>query len=141
MEIEASEDEVEPIRKGTLSLVTVKLYQGDGLGPETVTMEIEEFNNLASGLDMEDVIRRAGPAYPPREQARPVPLSAVDKLDYSTLEHAGKPHRGKTTDAEKEAVRGNLAAINERLKSDGIRTLDLDNAQHVTRYGVHSRWA
>jgi hypothetical protein len=137
VEIEASEDEVEPIRKGALSLVTVKLYQGDGSEPETVTMEIEESNNLASGLDMEDVIRRAGPAYPPREQARPVPASAVDKLDYSTLEHAGKPHRGKTTDAE-ETVRGNLAAINERLKSDGIRTLDLDNAQHVTRYGLEA---
>jgi hypothetical protein len=27
--------------------------------PETVTMEIEEFNDLAGGLDMEDVIRRA----------------------------------------------------------------------------------
>jgi hypothetical protein len=54
------------------------------------------------------------------------------------LEHAGKPHRGKTTDAEKETVRSNLAAINERLKSDGIRTIDLDNAEHVTRYGLET---
>jgi hypothetical protein len=138
VEIEASEDEVKPIRKGALSLVTVKLYRGDGSAPETVTMEIEEFNNLAAGLDMEDVIRRAGPAYPPRKQARSAPASAVDKLDYSTLEHAGKPHRGKTTDAEKETVRGNLAAINERLKSDGIRTIDLNNAEHVTRYGLET---
>ena len=140
VEIEASLDEVEPIRKGALSLVTVKLYQGDGSEPETVTMEIEEFNNLAGGLDvdMEDVIRRAGPAYSPRKQARSVPASAVDKLDYTTLEHAGKPHRGKTTDAEKETVRGNLAVINERLKSDGIRTIDLSNAEHVTRYGLET---
>jgi hypothetical protein len=138
VEIEASLDEVEPIRKGALSLVTVKLYQGDGSEPETVTMEIEEFNNLAGGLDMDDVIRRAGPAYPPRKQARSVPASAVEKLDYSALEHAGKPHRGKTTDAEKETVRGNLAVINERLKSDGIRTIDLSNAEHVTRYGLET---
>jgi hypothetical protein len=138
VEIEAAEDEVEPIRKGALSLVTVKLYQGDGSGPETVTMEIEEFNNLAGGVDMEDVIRRAGPAYPPRKQTRSAPASAVDKLDYSTLEHAGKPHRGKTTDAEKETVRVNLAAINERLRSDGIRTIDLDNTEHVARYGLET---
>jgi hypothetical protein len=138
VEIEASEDEVEPIRKGALSLVTVKLYQGNGSAPETVTMEIEEFNNLAGGVDMEDVIRRAGPAYPPRKQTRSAPLSAVDKLDYSTLQHAGKPHRGKTTDAEKETVRANLAVINERLKSDGIRIIDLDNAEHVTRYGLET---
>jgi hypothetical protein len=115
VEIEASLDEIEPIRKGALSLVTVKLYQGDGSEPETVTMEIEEFNNLAGGVDMEDVIRRAGPAYPPRKQARSAPLSAVDKLDYSTLEHAGKPHRGKTTDAEKEpyGVISRLSHTNE----------------------------
>ena len=138
VEIEASLDEVEPIRKGALSLVTVKLYQGDGSEPETVTMEIEEFNNLAAGLDMDDVIRRAGPAYPPRKRARPALASAVDKLDYSTLQHAGKPHRGKTTDAEKETVQGNLTAINERLKSDGIRTIDLNNAEHVTRYGLET---
>ena len=62
----------------------------------------------------------------------------MDKLDYSTLEHAGKPHRGKTTDAEKETVRGNLAVINERLKGDRIRIIHLDNAEHVTRYGLEA---
>jgi hypothetical protein len=138
VEIEAAKDGVEPIRKGALSLVSLKLYQGDGSEPETVTMEIEEFNSLAGGMDMADIIRRAQPAYPPRKQARPTPASAGDKLDYSTLEHAGKPHRGKTTDAEKETVRNNLAIVNERLKRDGIRTIALDNAEHVTRYGLEA---
>ncbi|MCA1682023.1 MAG: hypothetical protein LC700_02595, partial [Actinobacteria bacterium] len=50
----------------------------------------------------------------------------------------GKPHRGKTTEAEKETVRGNLDAINERLKADGMRTIDLDNAEHVSRYGLEA---
>ncbi len=136
VEIEASLDEVEPIRKGALSLVSLKLYLGDGSEPEVITAEVEEFNNLASGLDMADVIRRAGPAYPPRRQTRPVPV--VDKLDYSTLEHAGKPHRGKTTDAEKDTVRQNLAAINERLKADGMRIIDLADAEHVARYGLEA---
>ncbi|MCA1606432.1 MAG: hypothetical protein LC775_13405 [Acidobacteria bacterium] len=136
VEIEASTEEVEPIRKGALSLVSLKLYQGDDSEPETVTMEIDAFNKLANGMDMADIIRRAQPAYPPRKQARPAP--AAEKLDYSTLEHAGKPHRGKTTEAEKETVRNNLDAINERLKRDGIRTIDLDNAEHVERYGLEA---
>jgi hypothetical protein len=136
VEIEASLDEVEPIRKGALSLVSLKLYLGDRSEPEVITAEIEEFNNLATGLDMADVIRQAAPAYPPRRQTRPVPV--IDKLDYSTLEHAGKPHRGKTTDAEKDTVRQNLAAINERLKADGMRTIDLADAEHVTRYGLEA---
>jgi hypothetical protein len=136
VEIEAAADEVESIRKGALSVVSLTLYQGDGSEPEAVTMEIEAFNELAGDMDMTDVIRRAEPAYPPRKQARPAPGPATEKLDYSTLEHAGKPHRGKVTEAEKQTVRDNLPAINERLKRAGIRTVDLDNAEHVARYGL-----
>jgi hypothetical protein len=138
VELEAAQDEVEPIRRGALSVVSLKLYPGDGSEPEAVTMEIEAFNKLAGDMDMADVIQRAEPAYPPRKQARLAPVSATDKLDYSTLEHAGKPHRGKTMEAEKEIVRNNLPAINERLKRDGIRTIDLDNAEHVARYGLEA---
>jgi hypothetical protein len=137
VEVEASLDEVEPIRKSALNLVSLKLYLvGDGSEPEVITAEVQEFNNLATGLDMADIIRRAQPAYPPRKQTRPAPV--VDKLDYSTLEHAGKPHRGKTTDAEKDMVRQNLAAINERLEAEGIRTIDLNNPEHVARYGLEA---
>jgi hypothetical protein len=138
VEIEAAQDEVDPIRKGALSVVSLKLHQGDGSEPEAVTMEIEAFNKLAGDMDMADIIRRAQPAYSPRKQTRPTPAPAIEKLDYSTLEHAGKPHRGKTTEAEKETVRSNLAAINDRLQRDGIRTIDLDNAEHVTRYGLEA---
>jgi hypothetical protein len=138
VELEAAQDEVELIRKGALSVVSLKLYLGDGSEPEAVTMEIEEFNKLAGDADMVDVIRQAQPAYPPRKQTRPAAASAIDKLDYSSLEHAGKPHRGKVTDAEKEAVRTNLPLINERLKNDGIRTIDPDNPEHVARYDLHA---
>ena len=136
VELEAAQDEIETIQKNALSVVSLKLYQGDGSEPEAVTMEIETFNQLAGKNDMIDVIRRAKPAYPPRKQARQALAPTVDKLDYSTLEHAGKPHRGKITDAEKETVCNNLAAINERLKRDGIRTIDLGNTDHVARYGL-----
>jgi hypothetical protein len=138
VEIEAAQHEVDTIRKGALSVVSLKLYQSDGSEPEVVTMEIEAFNNLAGGVDMVDIIRRAEPAYPPRRKARSAPVPTADKLNYSTLEHAGKPHRGKITEAEQETVRNNLAAINDRLKRDGVRTIDLDNAEHVTRYGLEA---
>jgi hypothetical protein len=136
VEIEAAQNEIDLIRKGALSVVSLKLYQGDGSEAEAVTMEIESFNNLAGQMDMADLIRRAEPAYPPRKRSRPTTAPTVDKLDYSTLEQAGKPHRGKATEAERETVRNNLAAINDRLKRDGIRTIDLDNAEHVARYGL-----
>lgn len=105
MQIEAARDEVESIREGALSVVRIKLYHGDGSEPEAVTMEIETFNELAGDTDMADVIHRAEPAYPPRRQVRSAPMSTGEKPDYATLEQAGKPHRGRTTDAEKEIVR------------------------------------
>ena len=138
VEIEVSEDEVEPIRKGALSVVSLKIYQANGSAPEAITMEIEAFNQLAGEVDMVDIIRRAEPAYPPRKQVKSAPASVAERLEYATLEHAGKPHRGKTTDAEKEIVRNNLDVINERLKRDGMRTIKLDDPEMVSRYGLEA---
>jgi hypothetical protein len=137
IEIEISSEEAGPIRGGALEVVSLKLYRGDGSEPEIITMEIEAFNKLAGDMDMADVIHRARPAYAPRKQTKPAP-AATDKLDYASLEHAGKPHRGKTTDAEKEIVRSNLDKINERLERDGLRTIKLDDAEMVARYGLEA---
>jgi hypothetical protein len=138
VEIEASKEEVAPIRNRTLDVVSLKIFMGDGSEPEPVTMEIEAFNKFAGDMDMADVICRAQPAYPPRKQAKQAPVSTTQKLDYASLEHAGKPHRGKTTDAEKEIVRNNFEKINERLEQDGMRTIRLDDAEMVARYGLEA---
>lgn len=138
VEIEVGKEEAASIRSNALRVVSLKLYQGDGSAPETVTMEIEAFNKLAGAVDMADVIRKAAPAYPPGRQTKPAAASTVDKVDYATLEHAGKPHRGKTTDAEKEIVRNNLEKINERLERDGMRTISLDDPEMMARYGLEA---
>lgn len=135
VEIEAAQDEIKQVLGTSLDVVSLKVFMGDGSEPQTATMDIAAFNNLADGMDMADVIRRARPASPPRRQARSAP-AAVDKLDYASLDHAGKPHRGKTTDAEKEIIRNNLDKINERLERDGLRTIKLDDAEMVARYGL-----
>lgn len=138
VELEAAADEVEAIRTGVLNVVSLKLYPGDGSAPETITMEVEAFNKLAGDMDMSDVLQRAQPAYPPRRPTKTAATSTADKLDYASLEHAGKPHRGKTTDAEKEIVRNNLDEINKRLERDGLRTIRLDDAEMVARYGLEA---
>jgi hypothetical protein len=137
VELEAALDEVVEIRSSVLNVVSLKLYHGDGSVPETVTMETEAFNRLAGDMNMEDVLRKAQPAYPPRRPTKAASAS-IDKLDYASLEHAGKPHRGKTTDAEKEIVCNNLGKINERLERDGLRTIKLDDAEMVARYGLET---
>jgi hypothetical protein len=136
VELEVAAGEVDAIRTSVLNVVSLKLYQGDGSAPETVTMEVEAFNKLAGDMDMADVLHRAQPAYPPRKLTKSTVSSTTDKLDYGSLEHAGKPHRGKTTEVEKEIVRNNLDKINERLQRDGLRTIRLDDAEMVARYGL-----
>lgn len=136
VKLEAATDEVETIRTSALNVVSLQLYPGDGSVPETVTMEVEAFNKLAGDMGMVEVLRSAQPAYPPRRPTKPTAVPATDKLDYASLEHAGKPHRGKTTDAEKEIVRSNLDKINERLERDGMRTIRLNDPEMVARYGL-----
>ena len=62
--------------------------------------------------------------------------SRGDRLDYGTLEHAGKPHKGKVTDAEKQLVREHLEEINERLAGQGFRTISVSDPEQVERYGL-----
>lgn len=64
------------------------------------------------------------------------PRASSEKIDYSSIEHAGKPHRGKTTDAEKLMVRQNFTVINERLARDGMRRIDPSDPEHRERYGL-----
>jgi len=58
------------------------------------------------------------------------------RVSYATLEHAGEPHKGKTTDAEKQLVRDHFEEINDRLVAHGLRTISLDDPEHVERYGL-----
>ena len=58
------------------------------------------------------------------------------RVSYATLEHAGEPHKGKTTDAEKQLVRDHFEEINDRLVAQGVRTISLDDPEHVERYGL-----
>jgi hypothetical protein len=64
--------------------------------------------------------------------------SRGDRLDYTTLEHAGKPHKGKITDTEKQLVHDHLDEINDRLAEQGLRTISLTESEHVERYGLHA---
>jgi len=58
VEIEASKDEVEPIRNGALNVVSLKLYQGDGSPPETITIPNREATSSTG-------VTRPGSTVPP----------------------------------------------------------------------------
>ncbi|MFE2107317.1 hypothetical protein ACFXAF_15780 [Kitasatospora sp. NPDC059463] len=139
VEIEALPGELAGVAGLALDLVTVELHYPDGDEPETVVMTAEAFDRLATAAPMAEVLRGAERA------ARPVPVqsapagaaaSARERVNYASLEHAGRPHKGRTTDAEKLLVQQHLDEINARLTAEGIRAVDLGNPEHVTRYGL-----
>src|SRR5580700_549564 len=135
VEIEALTDEAEAIEEAALRVAVVDLYLRDDLEPRRLVLEADVFDKLATDNPMSELLIAARPAR--RSSRAPANGTARgDRLDYATLEHAGKPHKGKTTDTEKQLVRDHLAEINERLARQGLRTISLTDPDHIERYGL-----
>ena len=135
VEIEAHRDEVQAITDAALQVAVVDLYVADEAEPRRVVLDAAVFDKLATGRPMAELLIAAPPAKrAPRSRA--TAAAGNERIDYSTLEHAGKPHKGKTTDAEKQLVREHLDEINKRLSAEGQRTIDLHDPSHVERYGL-----
>jgi hypothetical protein len=100
-----------------------------------VVLDVAEFDKLATDKPMSEILATARPT---RRASRSATAAASreDRTNYATIEHAGKPHKGKTTDAEKRLVREHLDEINERLAAQNLRTISLTDPDHVERYGL-----
>lgn len=58
------------------------------------------------------------------------------RIDYTSPEHAGEPHRGTISEAEKAYVRDHLDEVNARLREQGLREIVPDDPEMAERYGV-----
>jgi hypothetical protein len=135
VEIEALTDEAEVIEQAALRVAVLDLYLPEDIEPRRIVMEADAFDKLASENPMNQLLIAARPVRrSPKTPANGG--SRGDRLDYATLEHAGKPHKGKTTDLEKQLVREHFDEINQRLAEQGIRTISLTDPEHVERYGL-----
>ncbi len=136
VEIEALTDEAEAIEQAALRVAVIDLYLPDDIVPRRIVLESDAFDKLASQNPMDELL---GAARPVRRSTRPTVSggSRGDRPDYATLEHAGKPHKGKVTDAEKQLVRDHIDEINQRLAGQGLRTISLADPEHVERYDLH----
>ncbi|HTX29650.1 MAG TPA: hypothetical protein VME19_21805 [Streptosporangiaceae bacterium] len=135
VEIEALTDEAKVIEQAALRVVVVDLYLPDDYEPRRITMDAAAFEELASQKPVSEMLIGARPA---RRGARAAANGSPRNggADYASLQHAGQPHKGKTTDAEKLLVQEHFDEINERLAAQGHRTLSLDDPEHVERYGL-----
>jgi hypothetical protein len=134
VEIEALLDEARAIEKAALRVAVVDLYLPGDL-PHRVTMDLGSFDEMAKDKPMSELLVAARPARRGSRAATPAPARG-DRTNYADLAHAGKPHKGKVTDAEKQLVRENFDEINARLAGEGMRAISLADPEHVERYGL-----
>jgi len=135
VEIEALTEEAETIEDAALRVAVIDLYLPDDIEPRRIVMEADAFDKLATQSSMAELLTAARPVRR-STKASASGGSRGDRLDYATLEHAGKPHKGKITDTEKQLIHDHLDEINERLTEQGLRTISLTEPEHVERYGL-----
>jgi hypothetical protein len=137
--LEVLPEEVQSLR-GASRFVTVEWIAPGTRKGERMVVSLDDFNLLAGAGVMESAVQDALIAKHrsrPRSGGGPAAgRSGRGKVNYATLEHAGEPHRGRITEAEKELVRKNLDQINKRLRDAGQREIDPSDQAMRDRYGL-----
>ena len=144
VEFEALLNEAQGIEKSALRVAVIELHLPGEEEPRRVTVDLDEFDALATDTAMSELLITARPA---RKTSRTAAATSsrgsrassgggASKVNYATLEHAGEPPKGKITDTERQLVQEHFDEINERLVSQGLRTISLADPEHVARYDL-----
>ena len=138
VEIEALIEEAETMEETALRVAVIDVYLPDDIEPRRIVMEADAFDKLSTQNSMAELLTAARPVRRGTRAGASSGGSRGDRLDYATREHAGKPHKGKITDTERQLVHDHLDEINERLTAQGLRTISLADPEHVERYGLQA---
>lgn len=137
VEIEVLADEALAVEQAAVAVAVVELYLPGDSEPRRVAMELDAFDQLATDKPMAELLVAARPARrTAKATATSSPRGERSSPGYGTLDTAGRPHKGKITDAERQLVRDHLDEINQRLAAEGQRTISLTDPEHVERYGL-----
>ena len=144
--LEVLPSEVEEKIPTDQDFVILSYYHPTDPTPKNFLMPLEEFNSLATQGDMDSVLQNAlGNQQQQRERPRgrggrrgrrQQGTPTRQRIDYTSPEHAGEPHRGTISEAEKAYVRDHLDEVNERLRGQGIREIDPNDPEMAERYGL-----
>jgi hypothetical protein len=137
VELLALSNEVVTMQDDRLTIAVVDVYWPELPEPERFVLSAAHFDLLARTGSMAVVLATAQSARGRRArgEGRPQP-SRNGKVDYSSSAHAGKPHRGQATEAERAYVREHLDEVNVRLRREGLREIDLYAPAMIRRYGL-----
>jgi hypothetical protein len=122
--------------------VSIEVIQpGDQRGQRAL-LSMDRFNELAPRGDMNTILMHAvgeqrGQEAPRRRgRSRRDVKPQTGKIDYSSPEHAGEPHRGRVSPEEAAYVRDHLDEVQKRLSEKGMRLLDPADPKIRKRYGL-----
>ena len=153
VEFEALTDEAKVIEKAALRVAIVELHVPGEDEPRRVVVDAATFDELATDTPMNELLITARPARPARRASKTTSGAASStsnstststsggRVNYATLEHAGEPHKGKTTDLEKQLVRNHFDEINDRLETimtRSYRALREKSLEHETNLRMGS---
>ncbi|MER5453945.1 hypothetical protein ABT008_04125 [Micromonospora sp. NPDC002389] len=130
VQLDATPVEVESLDDAALDVAVVEIHDRHGNGePRRVVLTASEFDAMATDMPMAQLLKTAERVRPPKARR------ATEKIDYGTIEHAGKPHRGRVTEEEARLVREHLDEVNKRLADAGLRQIEPEDPEHADRYG------
>jgi hypothetical protein len=121
--------------------VSIEVIQPGDRSGQKALISLDRFNKLTADMDTIVMNAVAAQASPTASEAKRRPRRSGTsgqrgKVNYASLEHAGEPHRGRITQAEKDLVRDNLEQINKRLRQSGLREIDPADPTMRDRYGL-----
>lgn len=121
--------------------VSIEVIQPGDRSGQKALISLDRFNKLTADMNTIVMNAVAAQASPTASEAKRRPRRSGTsgqrgKVNYASLEHAGEPHRGRITQAEKDLVRDNLEQINKRLRQSGLREIDPADPTMRDRYGL-----
>ena len=124
--------------------VVVFLQTADTPNPQRYILSFEEFVRIFQTGNAQQVLEEAYTTQQTERETqsqrrgrgrRAVASGTRERIDYTSPEHVGQPHRGTISEAEKEHVRNNLEEVNRRRQEQGHDTIDPSDPRMAARYG------
>ena len=137
VEIDVLPDEALAVAKAAVPVAVLDLYLPGDDEPRRVTLQAPDFDALATDTPVGDLLASARPSRrTTRAAAGTAARGSGDRASFATMDTAGRPHKGRITEAEQRFVREHLDEINDRLAAEGQRLISLDDAAHIERYDL-----
>jgi hypothetical protein len=137
VEIDVMADEALSVAKAAVQVAVLDVYLPGDDEPRRVALEAHDFDAMATDTAMTELLASARPARRASRSTAASPAKASpDKASFATLDTAGRPHKGRITEAEQRFVREHFDEINDRLAAEGLRPIDLGDPVHIERYDL-----